>query len=41
MSGHTSGTAVIEFEGDSSMLGKFINVKVNSYSNTFKGIVVE
>lgn len=37
MSGHNSGTAVIEFEGDDSMLGKFVNVKVNSYDGVLSG----
>lgn len=40
MSGHTSGTAVIEFEGDESLLGKFVDVKVNSYNNVFKGTII-
>ena len=37
MSGHNSGTAVIEFKGDESMLGKFVNVKVNSYDGVLSG----
>ena len=40
MTGHTSGTAVIEFEADESMLGKFVDVKVNSYNNVFKGTII-
>lgn len=41
MSGHTSGTAVIEFKGDESLLGQFVNVKINSYTNTYKGEIVK
>lgn len=37
MSGHNSGTAVIEFKGDESMLGRFVNVKVNSYDGVLSG----
>lgn len=37
MSGHNSGTAVIEFEGDGSLLGKFVTVKVNSYDGVLLG----
>ena len=40
MSGHNSGTAVIEFEGDESMLGKFVTVKVNSYDSVLLGTVI-
>ena len=39
MSGHNSGTAVIEFKGDESMLGKFVTVKVNSYNGVLLGTV--
>ena len=39
MSGHSSGTAVIEFKGDESMLGKFVTVKVNSYNGVLLGTV--
>ena len=39
MSGHNSGTAVIEFEGDGSLLGKFVTVKVNSYDGVLLGTV--
>lgn len=41
MSGHTSGTASIEFEGCENLLGEFVNVKVTSYTNTFNGIITE
>ena len=39
MSGHNSGTAVIEVEGDGSLLGKFVTVKVNSYDGVLLGTV--
>lgn len=40
MTGHTSGTAVIEFEADKSMLGKFVDVKVISYDNGLNGKII-
>ena len=40
MSGHTSGTAVIEFKADESLLGKFVDVKVESYDNCFNGTLI-
>ena len=40
MLGRTSGTAVIEFEGDESLLGQFINVKVESYENGLRGKII-
>lgn len=40
MSGHTSGTAVIEFKADENMLGKFVDVKVESYENCFNGTLI-
>ncbi len=40
MTGHTSGTAVIEFEGDEGMLGKFVNIKVESYDNGLCGKII-
>ena len=41
MSGHTNGTASIDFKGDESMLGKFITVKVtNTYSNVLCGTII-
>ena len=40
MSGHTSGTAVIEFPGDESLIGQFVDVKINSYTNAFKGTII-
>ena len=39
MSGHNSGTAVIEFTGDEALLGKFVTVKVNSYDGVLIGTV--
>ena len=40
MTGHTSGTAVIEFKGDKSLLGQFINVKVDSADGAIKGTII-
>ena len=40
MSGHTSGTAVIEFEADETLLGKFVDVRVDSYENCFNGTLI-
>jgi len=40
MSGHTSGTAVIEFKADENMLGKFVDVRVDSYENCFNGTII-
>ncbi len=40
MSGHTNGTAVIEFPADEDMLGKFIDVKVEGYENCFNGKII-
>ena len=40
MSGHTSGTAVIEFEADRSLLGKFVDVRVDSYTNCLNGTLL-
>jgi tRNA-2-methylthio-N6-dimethylallyladenosine synthase len=40
MSGHTSGTTVIEFEGNEELLGKFVDVKINSYTNVFNGTII-
>lgn len=41
LSGHTSGTVNVEFEGDGSALGKFVNIKIDSYENTYKGILID
>lgn len=40
MSGHTSGTASVEFKGDSSLLGEFVNVRVVSYDGALKGEII-
>jgi len=40
LSGHTSGTISVEFEGSEELLGKFVNVKIVSYSNAYKGVIV-
>lgn len=40
MSGHTNGTAVIEFEGEQSLLGKFVNVRVESSDGTLRGKII-
>ena len=41
MSGHTSGTAVIEFEADQSLLGNFVDVRVDSYTNCLNGTLIK
>lgn len=41
MSGHTSGTAVIEFEADQSLLGKFVDVRVDSYTNCLNATLIK
>ena len=40
MSGHTTGTASIEFKGDEGLLGKFVNVMVEEYTNVLKGTII-
>ncbi len=40
MTGHTNGTAVIEFKADESCLGQFINVKVTGYENGLCGEII-
>lgn len=40
MSGHTDGTISIEFKAPKSMLGKFVNVKIESYSNAYIGTII-
>lgn len=40
MSGHTSGTAVIEFEADKSLLGEFVDVLVMSFDGALKGKII-
>jgi tRNA-2-methylthio-N6-dimethylallyladenosine synthase len=41
LSGHTSGTISVEFEGDKELLGNFADVKIISYSNAYKGVLVK
>lgn len=41
MSGHTSGTVSVEFEADESLLGKFVDVEITSYTNAFNGIIIK
>ena len=40
MIGHTRGTAVIEFKGDESLLGEFVDIKVESYQNGLLGKII-
>lgn len=40
MSGHTNGTASVEFKADACMLGKFVNIKIESYDNGFIGKII-
>ncbi len=40
MTGHTKGTAVIEFEGNDALLGQFVNVKVESVENGLHGKII-
>ena len=40
MSGHSEGTAVVEFPGDESMIGKFINVRIEECDGIFKGKII-
>lgn len=40
MSGHTSGTAVIEFKAPPDLLGQFVDVRVDSYDSCFNGTVI-
>ncbi|MBQ7107022.1 MAG: tRNA (N6-isopentenyl adenosine(37)-C2)-methylthiotransferase MiaB [Clostridia bacterium] len=39
--GRTNGTAVIEFEGDTSLIGSFVDVKVNIVNNVLKGAMIK
>lgn len=41
LSGHTNGTAVIEFKGQIQDVGKFLNVRVDSISNVLEGTVIK
>ncbi len=40
ISGHTNGTASIEFKGGNELLGQFVNVKITGYTNTYKGVII-
>ena len=40
MSGHTPGTATVEFAGDVSLLGKFITVRIDSYNGVLQGTII-
>ncbi len=40
MSGHTNGTLEVEFKADKSMLGEFVNIKIESYDNGFIGKII-
>ncbi|MBR5223977.1 MAG: tRNA (N6-isopentenyl adenosine(37)-C2)-methylthiotransferase MiaB [Clostridia bacterium] len=40
MTGHTNGTAVIEFKADESLLGQFVSVKVLGYENGLYGEII-
>ena len=40
MTGHTNGTAVIEFKADENLLGQFLNVKVLGYENGLYGEII-
>lgn len=37
MAGHTNGTAVVEFDGDETDIGKFIKVKIDKLTNVLEG----
>ncbi len=40
LSGHTSGTIAIQFEGDKELLGQFVNVKSVSFNGTYHGTII-
>lgn len=40
LSGHTRGTALIEFSGDKSLIGQFVNVKAESFDGALKGRII-
>ncbi len=40
LSGHTAGSAVIEFEGEENLLGQFVNVRVDKISKVLEGTVI-
>ena len=41
MSGHTRGTATVEFAADKSLLGNFCDVRIDSYTNSLKGTLIK
>ncbi len=38
--GHTDGTSVVEFKAEASLIGSFVNVKIDSYSNVLCGTII-
>lgn len=40
LEGRTNGTVSVEFEGEPQLLGKFVNVKITEYKNTYKGVKI-
>ena len=40
MAGHTNGTAVVEFDGDETDIGKFIKVKIEKLTNVIEGVKI-
>lgn len=38
--GKGEGYASVEFDGDESLIGKFVNVRITSYENVLKGIII-
>lgn len=40
LEGRTNGTVSVEFEGEPQLLGKFVNVKITEYKNTYKGVII-
>ena len=41
LEGRTNGTISVEFEGEPQLLGKFVNVKIAEYKNTYKGVKIK
>ena len=41
MAGHTSSNICLEFKGDTSLLGKFLNVEVTQTENEISAIILE
>ena len=41
MKGHTNGTVSVEFEADESYLGKFVDVRIDSYKNAYMGTLLK